>query len=61
MRLYDLQFHEGGTYEHEALETYKTVIAMAAEKRRAAQAAGQSTDENLSDSVWTVNEEVTLE
>lgn len=60
MRLYDLQFHEGGTYEQPALQLYERVIAMAAEKRNAAIEAGEPTRNNDGD-MDTVSDEVTLE
>lgn len=65
MRFYDMQFHEGGTYELEALELYDKIIKMVLAKRQAAIAAGEPTNQSLSsssdDEIKTVNDEVILD
>lgn len=61
MRFYDMQFHEGGTYELEALELYDEIIRKLVAKRRAALLAGQVTNQVADASIASVNDEVTLD
>jgi tetratricopeptide (TPR) repeat protein len=61
MRFYDLQFHEGGTYELQALDLYDEVIAMGKKQREAAIAKGEATNRCVSGELDTVNDEVLLD
>jgi tetratricopeptide (TPR) repeat protein len=61
MRIYDLQFHEGGTYEAEALSLYDEIISTVLGQRNQAISAGQATDECSLPDVHSVNDEVAVE
>lgn len=59
MRLFDLQFREGGTYEAEAIQVYQSVVVKAVAKRKKLIDKGEPTNESKTP-VASVNEEVAL-
>jgi tetratricopeptide (TPR) repeat protein len=61
MRLYDMQFHEGGTYEQEAIRLYNEIIDMAFTLRKNAISAGKATDDCNAQDIQSVPDEVTLD
>ena len=62
MRYYDLQFHEGGTYEQEALQLYDQIIDLARGQRQAAIEAGNDTRQRRDGVIGSsIHDEVTLD
>ena len=57
LRLYDVQFHDGGTMQEEAISTYETVIQQVWEQREEKLNAGESVSTVQED----INEEIVLE
>jgi tetratricopeptide (TPR) repeat protein len=60
VRVYDVQYHDGGTVQEEAIETYQRAIQLASEKRRKMIEEGEETNRALTGTV-DVNEEITLD
>ena len=61
LRLYDVQFHDGGTFEHEAIEVYQRIVEMAEKNRQELLDAGKPTNISVAASITRVSDEVTLE
>lgn len=60
LRLYDVQYHDGGTMQKEAIETYQTAIQVALKLRNEKIESGEETNRSL-DGVVDVNEEIVLD
>ena len=60
LRMYDVQYHDGGTYQNEAIETYQRAIGMAMEKRQTLIDQGEETSRSLTGTT-NVNEETFLD
>ena len=60
MRYYDVQYHDGGTYERESIELYRQVVELALARRQRAMDQGKPTDMSTS-GTRNVSEEVTLD
>jgi tetratricopeptide (TPR) repeat protein len=56
LRYYELQYHEGGTYEQEAIDAFQTIVHMGVQHRQALIDAGERTV-----GVTPVSDDVTLE
>jgi tetratricopeptide (TPR) repeat protein len=61
MRLYDMQYHEGGTYEMQAIELYDELIAKAEAKRDEAISQKKATNISSKKNVHSANDEVTVD
>ena len=63
LRIYDLQYHEGGTHEKEALEMYQKIVTMAEQRRQDMIDSGKPTDltESMDASITSVNDEISLD
>ncbi len=61
MRMYDMQFHEGGTYEQEAIQLFHEIIDTARSRRDAMIAAGQTTDVCAVPGITSVSDEVAID
>lgn len=63
LRLYELQYHQGGLFEKEAIDTYEVVVEMAEKSRRLLLEKGETTGPTGGAvmGVHTVNDEVTLD
>jgi tetratricopeptide (TPR) repeat protein len=61
MRMYDMQFHEGGTFEQESIALYDTILAKVEQTRQDALSSGLPTDQSSNPAVRTVNDEVMLD
>ena len=57
MRFYDLQFHDGGTYEREAIQIYQQIVQLGKEHRQKLLDAGEATTKPG----VPVNDEVTID
>ncbi|CAB9512435.1 Inherit from NOG: sulfotransferase [Seminavis robusta] len=60
LRLYDVSYHDGGTKQPEALETYEKVIQMTVAKREKMIEEGKETDKSLA-ATTNVNDEVMMD
>lgn len=60
MRLYDLQYHDGGSYEQEAITQFQKVVHMAQRKRQELIDKGLPTNKS-SDSSLAIKDEVALD
>jgi tetratricopeptide (TPR) repeat protein len=61
MRMYDIQFHEGGTYEQDAMKLFHQIIELAMARRNEMISAGQATDVCPTPGIQSVSDEVTLD
>jgi len=63
LRLYELQFHQGGAYEADAIEMHGKVVKMAERRRRRMLDEGKSTSEASGggSDITSINDEVTIE
>ena len=61
MRMYDIQFHEGGTYEQDAIKLFDEIIEIGLSRRNDIISAGQTTDVCSVPGVQGVSDEVTLD
>ncbi len=60
LRLYDVQYHDGGTMQEEAIATYHRALTLAWDKRKSALEAGEETNRALT-GVVDVNEEIMMD
>jgi tetratricopeptide (TPR) repeat protein len=60
LRMYDIQYHDGGTFQEEAIQTYRNIIQQSLDKRQQMQSNGEETNRALSGTV-DVNEEIMME
>lgn len=60
LRLYDVQYHDGGTMQKEAISTYHHALALALDKRKSSLSAGEETNRALT-GVVDVNEEIIMD
>jgi tetratricopeptide (TPR) repeat protein len=60
LRLFDVQYHDGGTFQEEAIETYRKIIQQSVNKREQLLSNGEETNRSLSGTV-DVNEEIMME
>ena len=61
MRMYDIQFHEGGTYEQEAMQLFHEIIDTARSRRDAMIAAGETTSVCAVPGITSVSDEVAID
>jgi tetratricopeptide (TPR) repeat protein len=61
MRMYDIQFHEGGTYEQDAIKLFHQIIELATTRRNEMLSAGQATDVCPTPGIQSISDEVTLD
>lgn len=61
MRLYDIQFHDGGSLQQETIDTYGEILQELETRRKAAKEAGQVTNLAVDERVGRVAEELTLD
>jgi hypothetical protein len=60
LRIFDVQYHDGGTAQQEAIETYQYAIRKAVYQRMELLERGEETNRNLSGFV-DLNEELTMD
>ena len=60
MRYYDTTYHEGGTFEKEAIQTYLHAAQLAEKKREENLSKGELTNQCKMESIHSVNEEITI-
>lgn len=60
LRMYDVQYHDGGSMQEEAITTYQHALKLALQKRQKTIDAGEETNRALS-GIVDVNEEITLD
>jgi tetratricopeptide (TPR) repeat protein len=60
LRMYDIQYHDGGTFQEEAIETYRKIIQQSVNKREQMLSNEEETNRSLSGMV-DVNEEIIME
>jgi tetratricopeptide (TPR) repeat protein len=60
LRMYDVQYHDGGSMQEQAIATYHHALSLASEKRQKTIDAGEETNRALT-GIVDVNEEITLD
>lgn len=60
LRIFDVQYHDGGTAQQEAIETYQDAIRKAVHQRKEQLERGEETNRNLAGFV-DLNEELTMD
>jgi len=60
LRLYDVRYHDGGSMQKEAIETYQSAIGLAMNRRNEKMEAGEETNRSLHGAV-DVDDEILLE
>lgn len=60
LRLFDVQYHDGGSMQEEAISTYKNAISLAVHERKTKISNGEETNRSLSGTV-NIPEEITLD
>lgn len=61
MRMYDIKFHEGGTYEQRAIQLFNEIIDMAVSRRNDMISKGQVTDVSTAPGIQSVSDEVAID
>jgi len=60
MRMYDVRYHDGGSYESETLDVYELAVRLATQRRQVMINAGKPTDKSSNPS-FAVKDEITLD
>lgn len=61
MRYYDVNYHDGGTYEHEAIEVYQKIVQMAESKKQEKIEALEPTNVTSNGNIQSVSDELVLD
>lgn len=61
MRMYELRYHEGGTYENQTIQMFEKIVDMALDRKNEAVQNGQSTRKANDPSISSVKNEISLD